>query len=452
MQKIKVFLVSAIVAIVGISDVDAAPGGALVQIRNNSCWLSDVSEMSRLPRVVFMDADDNEYPGYFMSGNTVTLPPVAAFVDTTGYYYNYALYGEPVAYMVIPKNPDLGIPSGIGYPGQDYVVQFPDSSTDCSNAGGVQLMLRPLGESQLPDSTIVSKKYVDAEMAKLQPQFAGLGDNKLMTYSSTTNGAVGSRDIVTELGTSTTANSIPTRGAIVTGINTKQDTVNGTAGWVMENTGTAGSVKAKPVYSTTDNYKTALVEAGDLNQIVVDAVNSELIPVEGVGWRINTAANLTLPTLRMMMPDVSINGSNRCMRYLSGTYDKDNTCSAATLSTLGASGNKSGLWGAVMPYGDIVGKSVCSATQGSNNTAATDAQESTLTTGFNNQTGVGVSSGQLNCWCKMESVDGEPAVSRWVLIESYAPASACAANCASVCGSNVQNSSAFRSALFNSVQ
>ena len=143
--------------------------------------------------------------------------------------------------------------------------------------------------------TPTSKKYVDDELSKKQPQFSGLGNNKLMLYSNTTDGATLSRDIVTELGDSTSATSVPTRGAINTKLATKQNTVNGTAGWVMENTGTAGTVKARPVYSTTDNYKTALVEAEDLNQIVIDAVNSELTQVTD-GWRINDS--VTLPVLR----------------------------------------------------------------------------------------------------------------------------------------------------------
>ena len=335
--------------------------------------------------------------------------------------------------------------------GTEYTIPFINNTWTCSNKS-VTLTLT----AQWVDATYTgiptSKSYTDAQLNGRQPQFANLGNNKLMLYSDTTNGAVTSRDIVTTLGDSTTADSVPTRGAINTALATKQNTLNGTAGWVVENTGTAGSVKAKPVYSTTDNYKTALVEADDLNTIITNAVNSELTEV-AEGWQINTVGNLTLPTLRMLMPDASINGSNYCCRFLSGG-GSDN-CSAATLSTLGATGNKSGLWGTVMPYGDIVGKSVCSTTSGSTNTAATDAQESALTTEFNNQTGVGtgaLSSSQNNCWCKMESIAGEPAVSRWVFAGSGSSASDCAGFCAARCGNNVWNASDFRSGVFGAVQ
>ena len=139
-----------------------------------------------------------------------------------------------------------------------------------------------------------SQKYVDAEMAKLQPNFAGLGNDKLVLYSNTTNGAVGSRDIVTTLGDSTTATTVPTRGAILTGVNTKQDLFHGRSGYAMVGTGVENVFEDKPIYSAQNNYSRALVEAGTLNQAVVDAVNSELIAVPGVGWRINTADNLTL--------------------------------------------------------------------------------------------------------------------------------------------------------------
>ena len=306
------------------------------------------------------------------------------------------------------------------------------------------------------ENVVTSKKYVDDEMAKLQPQFANLGNDKLMLYSDTTDGVVTSRDIVTTLGTSTTADSIPTRGAINTALNTKQNIVNGNAGWVMENTGLApGSVKQKPIYSTTNNYTTALVEAETLNTIVTNAVNSELTKLPGIGWQINTS--VTLPTLRTktnITLDASTDGTTYCFRSLNSTNNKDG-CSTATMATLGTKGNKSGLLGAVMPYGDIVGKSVCSATAGTQYTAATDAQESTLTTEFNNQTGVGTSAlsdSQRYCWCKMESVNGEPAVSRWVFYYSYSSASDCADYCAYHCGNSVQFGADFRSGVFGAVQ
>ena len=139
-----------------------------------------------------------------------------------------------------------------------------------------------------------SKKFVDAALAQKQPKFEALGNDKLMLYSDTTDGAVTSRDIVTTLGTGTSADTVPTVGAINAGLATKQDVLNGPSGWVAENTGVAGAVVQKPVYSATNNYSNALVEVETLNNAVINAVNSELTVVPGVGWTINTANNLNL--------------------------------------------------------------------------------------------------------------------------------------------------------------
>ena len=144
------------------------------------------------------------------------------------------------------------------------------------------------------ETVVTSKKFVDAALAQKQPKFDGLGNDKLMLYSNTTDGVVASRDIVTTLGSSTSDTSVPTVGAINAGLNTKQDTLNGDAGWVAENTGIAGAVVQKPVYSATNNYSNALVEVETLNNAVINAVNSELTVVPGVGWTINTANNLNL--------------------------------------------------------------------------------------------------------------------------------------------------------------
>ncbi|MBO4683587.1 MAG: hypothetical protein J5611_03370 [Alphaproteobacteria bacterium] len=403
-------------------------------------------------------ADYEEYPE---SGETSFTAPAGSICTPPE---GKSLVGWRI--VIDPNGSGDGTISGYSMnanPGQVYNIQFSTSELAAAGCDGIDnhgpLEFRfaaVYGDAESSADTVISsKKYVDAEMAKLQPQFAGLGNNKLMTYSSTTNGAVGSRDIVTTLGTSTTDTSVPTIGAINTALATKQNTVNGTAGYVMTNTGTAGSVGEKPVYSSTAKKADALVEAGTLNQTIIDAVNSELTEVAGIGWQINTANNLSLLSFGIQLPDASINGTSYCSRNLESKTDYDGQCSVTTKTAIGASGSKTGKWGAVMPYGDIVGKSVCSATNGTNNTAATDAQESSLTTEFNNQTGVGtsaLSNGQLNCWCKMESIAGEPAVSRWVFFSSISSVSDCAYACAGYCAGNVRAHSAFRSGLFNSVQ
>ena len=294
--------------------------------------------------------------------------------------------------------------------------------------------------------TPTSKSYVDSQMNALQPNFAGLGANKLMTYG-TTAGAVGSRDIVTTLGTSTTANSVPTRGAINTALNTKQPTMNGTAGYVATNTGTPGVLGEKAVYGGVTKMADALVDAQTLNNAVINAVNSELIQVDA-GWRINTVDNLRFLTI---LPDVSINGTDACYRNFEG--DSENgTCGATTLNTLGASGSKSGRWGAVFSYGDIVGKSVCSAITGdwTTHTVATDAQSDVMNAEFSAQSGTGFSAmgeNQYNCWCKIESIGGAPVTSSWV----YGGTDYCAEHCADDCAYIYANIG-WRETVFNSIQ
>ena len=163
-----------------------------------------------------------------------------------------------------------------------------------------------------------SKKFVDAALAQKQPKFDGLGNDKLMLYSNTTDGVVASRDIVTTLGNSTSADSVPTVGAINAGLATKQDILNGDAGWVAENTGIAGAVTQKPIYSATNNYSNALVEVETLNNAVINAVNSELTVVPGVGWTINTASNLNLLPTPQTYNDVPPGGYTR-LEYLTST-------------------------------------------------------------------------------------------------------------------------------------
>ena len=358
---------------------------------------------------------------------------------------------------------------GVAIPGAEYNVSFLDNTKTCSNEWVTMTLTAQWMDATEYAAHVItptSKSYTDSQMNAKQPAFSGLGANKLMTYG-TTDGAVGSRDIVTTLGDSTTANTVPTLGAINTALNTKQNTMNGTAGWVAENTGTAGSLKAKPVYSTTNNYKTALVTASDLNQIVTDAVNSELIQVDETGtasstgtlWKLNDVANLTLPTLRLLLllPDSSIEGTSYCFRGVSGEYYENNTCSAATLSTLGTTGSKSGLWGAVFPYGEIVGKSVCSSQSGTYSNVATAEQNTILNNEFSAQSGVGTSaltSNQGRCWCKMDSLNGDDfAASSWAFSgEEFFVSAECADDCAYYCASRVQNYADFRGAVFGTVQ
>ena len=144
-------------------------------------------------------------------------------------------------------------------------------------------------------ASVTSKKYVDDFMTGYQDKVSGLGANKLMIYDNSDDG-IGTKDIATSLGSNTSADSVPTVGAVKTGLDGKQDTITGTAGYVMTGTSTAGTVGERAIYGADTNYSDALVTAETVNTGVINAVNSSLIRVgtdgqpneNGTLWEINT--------------------------------------------------------------------------------------------------------------------------------------------------------------------
>ena len=296
--------------------------------------------------------------------------------------------------------------------------------------------------SGAPDPVVTSKDFVDGTLSNLQTKISG-PDGYLAVYSDSDQPA--SREIVLSLGSSTTSTTIPTGSAISIGLDNKQNKVSGTAGYAMLGTSTAGTVSSKPIYSNTAQFSTALVETGTLNSAVINGVNSELSCYDNdcTLWQINT----TGPTTMVGGYDPSVNQTSYCYRRLNGSTGSNGSCSTSTLTYLGTDDaeNKSGKWGKVFPYGNISGISVCSTISGTANTAATDAQTTTLNEEYTAQAGVGDNTG-FYCWCKMIN----PSSSKWVYYGSRTNASTCASTCASYCGST--NTAAFRTALYNSVQ
>ena len=128
-------------------------------------------------------------------------------------------------------------------------------------------------------ASVTSKKYVDDFMTGYQNKIPGSGTNKLMIYDSNESDGINQKAIVSELGSSTSAANVPNVGAVKAGMNGKQDTINGTAGYVMTGTGYDGSVGEKPIYGTSSRYTSALVTAETVNSGVINAVNSSLIRV-----------------------------------------------------------------------------------------------------------------------------------------------------------------------------
>ena len=310
--------------------------------------------------------------------------------------------------------------------------------------------------------TVTTRDYVDGLFGGKQTQITQTGTNKLMTFGAGTGAPPGSRDIVSTLGTSTSAPTVPETGPIVAGMGLKQNQLlSDMANYVVMGTGTAGFVGRKPIYTATNNYDTALVTAGTINTVAAAAANSELTctrHIDGAAqtdancllWGINTTAPTGTLTFMSFNPDVSVNGTSQCYRRLRTIYagDSDGVCNVDTVSYLGASLNLSGKWGTVFPYGDVSGISVCSAVSASTMGAiATDAQSVTMDSEYAAQAGVGESAlenNQTYCWCKMEN----PATSPWVYNRNNSDSNSCASNCAFYCSSNAASAVALRSALF----
>ena len=129
------------------------------------------------------------------------------------------------------------------------------------------------------NSSVTSKKYVDDLMSGYQGKLPGSGVNKLMIYDDETG--IGEKSIETTLVSNATG--VPTVSAVKTGLDGKQDTITGTAGYVMTGTGYNGSVGEKPIYGTSSHYNSALVTAETVNSGVINAVNSSLIRVDENG-------------------------------------------------------------------------------------------------------------------------------------------------------------------------
>ena len=322
-----------------------------------------------------------------------------------------------------------------------------------------------LETDQLP----TSKAYTDAQLNTVQDAFAGLGENKLMTYPTTAGGTPGSRDIVTTLGTpnasgdytNTTDTTVATRGAINTGLSNKQDTLHGTSGYAVLGTGTAGTLSEKAIYGTGTQFEDALIETGTLNQAVIDAVNSELTLVNengqpdsnGTLWKI--ADSLTLltianPVIDMLNALVNTRGTGKCFKLLATGSVDAGTCTSTP--------SKCGDWGATFEYNNetvqISGISACSTVDEGLSRGDVATNQSQIDTDY---TTTGNTAPNTNppgkyCYCKMETAAGEPAESRWVFRNSYSSSFECASNCTSHCAHYVRNRSDFKSAVFGSVQ
>ena len=211
------------------------------------------------------------------------------------------------------------------------------------------------------NSSVTSKKYVDDLMSGYQGKLPGSGANKLMIYDDETG--IGEKSIETTLGENAT--SVPTVSAVKTGLDGKQDTINGTPGYVMTGTGNPGEVGEKPIYSANTNYTDSLVTAETVNTGVINAVNSSLIRVNEQGapsdsgtlWEIQddlVAINANVPYGYTELQYVDMNSGSYLLTNIKPSYDGHYEIDFKT-TTLNSSSGATTYLGARQAGGDYGG-------------------------------------------------------------------------------------------------
>ena len=125
-------------------------------------------------------------------------------------------------------------------------------------------------------TTLTSKDYVDTAVAGKQPAITG-PNGYAVTYGASA-GAYNQKQIKTSVGSDTSDPSLPTTGAVVKGLNGKQEAIiGGTSGNLVAYSGTAGTVGVQTVYKTNATYASqtdALVQAQHVNTATQNAFNA----------------------------------------------------------------------------------------------------------------------------------------------------------------------------------
>ena len=125
--------------------------------------------------------------------------------------------------------------------------------------------------------------YVTHELDTRQDEFPAQSGTKAMTFGDDA-GEIGAREVKSDLGSSTSDDSLPTVSAVNDGLDDKQDVVpaNNT-NTVLTYTGTAGNVGAKGIYQNSGTYANQmdnLVTAGTFNTALRNGLESEFVCAE----------------------------------------------------------------------------------------------------------------------------------------------------------------------------
>ncbi len=153
----------------------------------------------------------------------------------------------------------------------------------------------PIATFATEENVVTTKTYVDTMVNAKQDKLSGTS-GYAVTYGAT-DGATGSKAIVGILGTDTSAETLPTTGAVVTGLNAKQDAFNGTPNTVVTYTSTAGTVGETAVYDETSAYsgqEDSLAEVQHVNSAITNAFNAHITCNEYVSGAARTPENCLL--------------------------------------------------------------------------------------------------------------------------------------------------------------
>ena len=154
--------------------------------------------------------------------------------------------------------------------------------------------------------SVVLKSYVDAVGDTRQNKLSGTFD-RVVIFSGIA-GTVGEREIVTTLGSDASATTLPTAGAVVTGLNTKQNEIPANDNRVITYTGTQGSLSSIGIYSNTGTYSGqtgTLAEVQHVNGAITNGFDAHIVcdeyatpgdsTTECILWRINQLSGTYVP-------------------------------------------------------------------------------------------------------------------------------------------------------------
>ena len=411
---------------------------------------------------------------YNCGSSDYARPPVSSdeYGDFTVAENTCEKAGDTFAMWVVTSPDPLNVSAGMAMPGDTYNIDYclsnndytPPYDSEADRLGTITFTARWASEVT---SVMTSTTYVEAQVSGLQDNFAGLGADTLMTFGSQA-GQVLSRDIVTTLGTpnasgnytNTSDNSVPTTGAINSGIDNKQNLLNGTTGFAITGTGTDGVLDEKAIYSLQVGAN-SLIEAGTLNSAIVEAVNSEMTQINengqpdenGTLWRINDSVTL-LPTSSIDL--MTLIGTVVGTGYTSNDYTGSNTEDYGMSNTVISNDPMAfavdyGNNGMIKGHGRCSTLGVTTPWYNNNNTFASDHFVENLTDETVPYTG------GTNCYCHLDSYipvsDSAQSLSAsWVFGGNYPSATYCASGCPNRCARTLQednsNSLAFRTAVF----